>query len=180
LGGWTFRRLDESWDRVHFSRPGAPRVRDAGGFWTNQVTKIPEEWWERSTGHFVASHLVSDAQVELPPRIQQECRVDTLAACCRRSLTILKPRLTYPDQDVHTQVRTSILRPSVPNKPDLQRREKERERRKEIAEAKPTTEFFLPCRRQVTLELPTRSSLEDQGTARLDALTHVTSGLPSG
>jgi hypothetical protein len=50
---------------------------------------------------------------------------------------ILKPRLIYPYQDIHTQVRTSILRSSVPNKPDLQRREKEE--RREIALAKPTT-----------------------------------------
>jgi len=67
-----------------------------------------------------------------------------------KNTQIRKPRVTYPDHDAHTQVRTSILRSSVPSKPDLQRRG-EGEKREETAKAKPTAKFCFLCRAQATL-----------------------------
>jgi hypothetical protein len=52
---------------------------------------------------------------------------------------IPKLRRPYPGQDVYTQTKcTQQTRPA------------EERRREEIAEAKPTTEFFFPCRPQAT------------------------------
>jgi len=68
--------LDESWDRVHCARPGAPRVTNTGGFWTNQVTEIPEEWWERWTGHFVTSHLMSQRGTILFTTVASYCGLE--------------------------------------------------------------------------------------------------------
>jgi hypothetical protein len=60
-------------------------------------------------------------------------------------LTNTQAKTHIPSPKVHTQVRTSILRPSVPNKPGLQKREggeEREEKREEKAEAKPTTVSF--------------------------------------